>query len=465
MSAQKFFAYIEACAASFLSLPRKSTIRLVSHYDCDGISACAIMVKALSRLNYRFTLSSVPQLDEKTFQKLKAENPDVVVFMDLGSGQLEKVAGHLPMPVFILDHHQFSPAKIPDNIMHVNPNAYSLKGSAEICGAGVTYLFCKALSKENTDMAHIAVIGAIGDVQENHGFTGLNQQILSDAVNSGRIEVEPGLRLFGINTRSLVKTLQFSSEVPGISSESEAVQFLQEMDINPRKGSSWRKYSDLSQHEIKKLISSIVMNRLDTKQPEAVVGPRYILVQENRDSPLRDAKEFATLLNACGRMGKVSLGIGVCINDSRLKSKAIQLLNSYKRQILRNLEWFRQAKKDEVIKGSGYIIINARENVIPTMIGTLASMVAKSPDVKQGTYVLGISHVLDGTSKFSIRVSGDTYGSSLNEVASQIAQTVDGYGGGHSYAAGGLIQTEKEAEFLKNARKILRQASMEELVQ
>jgi RecJ-like exonuclease len=313
-------------------------------------------------------------------------------------------------------------------------------------------------------MAHIAVIGAIGDVQERIGFTGLNRAILEDAINAKTIEVEPGLRLYGIHSRPLTRVLHYSNEVPGINSESEAVQFLQELKINPKKGNSWKKYSDLSEKELKKLISAVVMKRLDTNDPEAVVGPRYILLNENH-SLLKDAKEFATLLNACGRLGKVSLGIGVCINDKKLKAKAIRALDQYKKQVLKNLEWYRNAKEGEVIKGQGFILINAQDNVNSTMIGTLASMVARIEDLKPGTFVLGLAHVLDGTSKFSLRISKDLNGTKLNELAAMLGQTVGGSGGGHNYAAGGLIPASKESEFLNEAQKILSNASMEEVIQ
>ena len=52
----------------------------------------------------------------------------------------------------------------------MNPHLFDIDGSTEISGAGVVYLFCKALDGKNKDMAHIAIVGAIGDIQEDKGF-------------------------------------------------------------------------------------------------------------------------------------------------------------------------------------------------------------------------------------------------------------------------------------------------------
>ena len=47
-----------------------SEIRIISHYDADGIASAAIMVKALMREGKNFHLTMVKQLSETIITKL-----------------------------------------------------------------------------------------------------------------------------------------------------------------------------------------------------------------------------------------------------------------------------------------------------------------------------------------------------------------------------------------------------------
>ena len=117
--------------------------------------------------------------------------------------------------VIILDHH--IPEEIETkNICHVNPHLAGIDGSKEVSGAGVVYFFAKALNKKYEDLAHIALIGAVGDIQEDNGFKKLNQDILDKAISLGKVTVEKGLRIFGAQTRALHKALEFYFNKIGI---------------------------------------------------------------------------------------------------------------------------------------------------------------------------------------------------------------------------------------------------------
>jgi len=62
------------------------SIRVVSHYDADGISSAAIMTKALVRENRKFHLSIVKQVDEGVLQAEADSVDEMVLFLDLGTG-------------------------------------------------------------------------------------------------------------------------------------------------------------------------------------------------------------------------------------------------------------------------------------------------------------------------------------------------------------------------------------------
>ena len=208
------------------------------------------------------------------------------------------------------------------------------------------------------------------------------------------------------------------------------------------------------------------MKRVNEEKPEDIIGNVYILPNEEKESPTRDAKEFATLLNACGRLGKASLGIGACLGDKKIKERAIKSLLGYKREIVSAINWYERSKEtDRVVRGKGYTIINAKDNVMPTIIGTLASIISKSNEVKAGTFILSMADLSDGHNKVSFRLAGMNQDTDLVKIIKEISDKVGGSeAGGHMNAAGALIDTEKEEEFIKVAKEVLERKAMEEKI-
>jgi RecJ-like exonuclease len=459
MQYQRFYASIEKAAARFREWDKSKTIQIISHLDADGISACAILTGILNKENRKYTISILQQLARDKVEEIAKSEYRYVIFADLGSGQIKDIAELLKgKEVLILDHHHPEEAE-SDNLTHINPHLQGIDGSKEISGAGVVYLFAKALSKENEDLAHIAVIGAIGDVQEEGEFMRLNKEILQTAIENGKIKIEKGLRMFGTQTKPLHKVLEYSTDpfIPGVSgSESGAIQFLHQIGIEPKQGSKWKKLMDLAEEEKQRLVAGIIMKRFEEENPDDVLGNIYILPEEKEGNPTKDAREFATLLNACGRMDKASFGIGACLGIEKDKQKALNTLSTYKREIVMALNWY-DDNKDKIVKGNGFVIINAEDNINPNIIGTMASIISKGNGMGEGIYVLSLGRTKDNMTKVSLRVSGmrDNKDLDLRDMVKEIVNEIGGEAGGHQYAAGALIESSKEKEFLKAAEKIL----------
>jgi len=414
---EKFKQSVKESAEKFRQIPREETIKLVSHLDCDGLSSCSLMIKTMILEKRKYTVSILQQLDVEKLNELAKDSSNYFVITDLGSGMINTVSKILSAKmVFILDHHIPESADEFQNVVHVNPLIHGVDGNTEISASGVAYFFASAVNPQMENFAHVGIIGACGDMQENNGFRGLNAEILDVAVRKGLIEVTKGLRFFGRQTRALHKVLEYSTDpfIPGVSgSESGAIQFLQSIGINPRNSLGWKKIIHLTDNEMKSLITGIIMRRLSSGEltAEDVLGNIYTLKNEKPESPLREAKEFATLLNACGRLKKPSLGIGACIGDSKMKDSAIELGEEYKRTIVSAMKWFEENKGIEnsnyVSAGENYIIINAKDFIISTIIGTLASMIGKSSTIKDGTYILAMAYQNAGHAKVSFRIAGN----------------------------------------------------------
>ena len=313
----QFNENLKFAADAFKNIDKKEVIRVVSHIDADGISACALLLKLLNNESRKYSVSIVQQLNRHLLLQLAKEPYNCFIFTDIGSGVINDVSEVLNgKKVFILDHHSISadnPEQIAKDIVFVNPHLYGIDGGKEISGAGVVFKFACTVDSNMEDFAHIAIIGAVGDLQEQNGFLRLNQEILEVALRKGKIKVTKGLRIFGSQTKPLHKALEYCTDpfIPGVSgSESGAIQFLYQIGIDPKNGNGWKKIVHLDDEDMKKLVTGIIMKRFNEAKPDDVLGDVYILPHEEEESPTRDAKEFATLLNACGRLGRASFGIG-----------------------------------------------------------------------------------------------------------------------------------------------------------
>ncbi len=456
---EKLQSELNRAVALFHTFDSVKPIRIVSHLDADGISAASILINALDKESRKHSTSIVAQLSKEKLKDFANEDYEYYFFTDLGSGHISLIEQLFQgKKVIILDHHEPEQYEPKDkNIIIVNPHKFGIDGSKTVSGAGVVFFFTKTLNQKYEDMAHIAIIGAIGDMQENQGFTGLNQEILDIAIKYKKIIIKKGLKCFGQQSRPLYKVLEYSSDpyIPGVTnSESGAIQFLIQIGIKPKKDKEWKKISDLTHNELQKLIAGIILKRSTEEHPEDIIGNIYILPHEEPDSPLRDVREFSTLLNSCGRTNRASLGIGVCLNNQDVRDKAMKNQNTYRKEIVKALKWY-ENNDDKIIKGNGYKIINAENNVLYTIVGTLASILAKGNSIEPNTYILSMARNLEeNQTKISLRYSGRKKDLDLHSILTKIISKTGGETGGHANAAGAVIKTELEQDFISEAQEV-----------
>lgn len=444
-------------AINEFKLLKDEVIRVVSHLDSDGLTSASIMLQVLKREKKKFVLSIVKQLNENILKELSLENYKIIIFTDLGSGYTKLINSYLNnKKIFIFDHHAPDVFDNYSNMVHVNPHLSNIdEASSKISGSGVTYLFAKSLNKANKDLAHLAVVGSIGDMQD---FNEINNEILQDAIKENKIEVRRGLKMFGMHTKPLHKVLQFSTDpfIPGVTgSEEGAIAFLDELGIKVKENDKFKKLVNLTEEELKNLTTGIILKRLGSeKNPTDIFADIYILKNEDDEGFTKDAREFSTLLNCCGRLGKPSIGIGVCLNNLRLKEKANELMKEYKLELIRGLNWFYN-NKDKLIRGENYVIINAGENIKDTLIGTITSIISKSNIYREGTILISMAYTLDNNIKVSMRIcNGNNNEIDLREILKNIVND-EFESGGHKSACGCLIPIEKEKEFVDNIFEVL----------
>ncbi len=239
-----------------------SEIHIVTHIDADGITAGAIASETLRRLGKEYSIECIKQLDEVTIEKLLHENHELVWFTDLGSG----ISTQYPeIKKIITDHHECPPNS--DTSFHFNPHLFGKDGSYELSGAGATYLVSKALSQKRKDLSCLAIVGAIGDLQDRRfcELRGMNTEIVKDGIETGVLQTMKDIRYFGKETRPLASLFRNATDplIPGVSGREDAsVGFLQELQIELKDRDTWRTWVDLRKEEKRKIVSAIVQMML-----------------------------------------------------------------------------------------------------------------------------------------------------------------------------------------------------------
>ncbi|MCJ7763398.1 DHH family phosphoesterase [Candidatus Bathyarchaeota archaeon] len=341
----------------------------------------------------------------------------------------------------------------------MNPHLHGRDGASDISGSGVAYFVAKAVSTENIDLAPIALVGALGDIQDKYEqkkLGGLNEKIVEDAVNANLVKVEKDLIFFGRETRPIHKTLASTTSpfLPGISGEEGAsVAFLNSLGIKLKDGEKWRALRDLTEDEKKKLCSALADHLLSKGlhfEVANLIGHVYILTKEEPWTPLRDAREFSVVLNSTGRMDRPSLGIAVCMGDrGAALEEANKALEDYRKNISKYLTWVME--KPERMKELENIYVVYGENFInEKIIGTVSSILAISMPNSEKPIIAYANMEAEGVAKFSARTTDIVVhkGINLGEVMRVASEKCGGKGGGHNIAAGGQVPLDQVENFI-----------------
>ncbi|WP_312910637.1 DHH family phosphoesterase [Natronosalvus caseinilyticus] len=478
-----------ACAEHLLECDR---VLLASHIDADGLTSAAVAASALERAGLPFETVFEKQLDAEAIEAIADTDHDTVLFTDFGSGQLDVIANHEDGGDFtpvIADHHQ--PAEA-DTAYHLNPLLFGINGASELSGAGASYVLARALAEagggpgtagaaettgeptatdggsataraDNRDLAALAVVGAVGDMQASGGeLHGANAKIVEEGVEAGVLETATDLALYGKQTRPLPKLLEYASDVdiPGISNDGNgALRFLDSLDLELKRDGEWRCWANLTSEEKQIVASALVKKAVTSGVPahkiDDLVGTSYVLSTEPVGTELRDASEFSTLLNATARYERADVGLGVCLGDrGEALERARQLLREHRRNLSNGIDL---VTREGVTKADHVQWFDAGDRIRETIVGIVAGMAVGNAGISRSMPILAFANKNDEEVKVSARGTHSLVrkGLDLSVVMGEASRAVGGDGGGHDVAAGATVPAGKQAEFVERADEIV----------
>ncbi len=447
-------------AADLIKKHRNDSILLISHMDADGVCSAAIISKALDRMNIKHRVKFVQMLYRETIEKI--EPADLTIVTDLGSSQLSAVQQRFNgEDMIIADHHLPSSAEDWPELVHINAHLCGLDGVHDVSGAGMSYLIAKTLDPGNIDLAAIAMVGAIGDIQNAWGkLRGYNRQILQDCIKSNLVSCQTDLLLYGRHTRPIFRALEYFTDppIPGVSnSTAGCITLLKDLDIPFRNGRDWRRPTDLTDDEKRRLATELIARaflhvpeELVSYVPGLVIGETYTLLKEDERSMLRDVDEFSTCINSTARHEQPLIGFEICKGDRKVYYRAmLNLLKFHRRCIAEGMGFVEQEGLMRTPRG--YLqYFDATGVVKETFVGTIAGLALGQKDCDPYKPIAGIVRE-NGMVKISARCSKLLFlkGLNLARAIRSAAKAVGGEGGGHAVACGAQVEEEKILEFLQ----------------
>jgi len=434
-------------------------VSIISHIDADGIASETILELALQQEEIPVRPIFVRQIEPFAMRYVPRDS-SFKIFTDLGAGQQNLLEEHglRENEVLIVDHHVGRPAST--SYPQVNALTY---GYSKLSAAGMAYLLARELNEDNTSLAKLAVIGNVGDMmaREDLGLIGPAREIVRDGESRGIIEVlGRELNCYGISTRPIHISLAYSDDpfLPGITNNPNgALRFLQKLGIESKTANGeWRVWEDLDRSEKRTIASALIQQLIaHGSSPKRLLSEIYLFKDEERRTPLRNAAEYATLLNACGRWAKPLIGRSVCMGDRGGAFKEAEHMLNHHRTVIRELL---QYILDTGVKELSHLqYLHVGERFPDTIVGIGAGMaLSKLNRLKP---IMVMCHLPEDRSvtKVSMRTVDEMVqrGIDLQAALIHASTSCGGEAGGHRIAAGAYIPGNVEEEFVHCVNRVL----------
>jgi len=446
------------------SINAAGSITIVSHIDADGIASEAILSEALSRLEIKNRSVFVRQLEPLTMPQVP-DDDSFKIFADLGAGQQNLLESRnlKEKDVLILDHHVSQPCG--REYRQVNS---LLWGETKMSAAGVAYLVAKELDPANTDLAKTAIVGNVGDMmaRETCGLTGIVRDVIvPDGEQHRNVEVhKKDLNCYGTATRPVYLSLAYNDDpfIKGITNHPEgAKQFLKRLGVRQQaEDGRWLVWEELSREDKKTITSALMEQLIAYGEPTGrLLAETYHFPGEPARTPLRNAQEYATVLNACGRWAKPQTGSAILKGDRGSAYRDAENMLKNHRAIIRDLLNYIIMTGVTVLDSVQYIHVG---NKYPdTIVGIGAGMALSRLDSAKPILIMCTVPEDENLTKVSMRTTERVVGRGidLQKAISEASAEYGGGGGGHMIAAGAYIPKTAEKEFVNRVNRILREQS------
>jgi hypothetical protein len=167
-------------------------VALVHHNDSDGLTSAAILQTAFARAGFAVHRICIERVHPPIVARIHDEFPATIFYVDLGAQAAPVIseANKGRRTTLILDHHH--PHKPTDpKVLNIATEFYGMSGDMDISASTAAYFFALELDKANRDLAHVGVLGAVGDEHDREGgLVKENREALMNAVEQSQVRID-----------------------------------------------------------------------------------------------------------------------------------------------------------------------------------------------------------------------------------------------------------------------------------
>jgi RecJ-like exonuclease len=283
---------------------------------------------------------------------------------------------------------------------------------------------------------------------------------VEDGESHGSILVrQHDLNCYGTSTRPLHVCLAYNDDpfITGISNNvNGARRFLKKIDIEGNDGRRDLIWESLSFDDRKKVMSALVEQLMANGEPfDRLFCETYLFPGELAGEPLRNAQEFATVLNACGRWARPDIGGAICRGDRAVAYREAKKMLSNHRAVIRELLQYILDKG--VVEISHLQHIHVGNRYPDTIVGIGAGMALSKLNWQKPILIMCELPEDPTLIKASMRTTERVVsrGVDLQEVVNKVSAEMGGSGGGHKIAAGAYIPRGSEERFVIRVNELL----------
>ena len=334
------------------ALQQQSRVLIVSDFDADGATSCALAIAALKQFGYQHVDYIVPNrfeygygLTPEIVELAATKSPNLIITVDNGISSVAGVraAQAIGSKVLITDHH-IAPNELPSAEAIVNPNQAGCSFSSKaIAGVGVVFYVMLALRSRLREMAWFRDNNQVEpNMAELLDLVALGT--IADVVpldHNNRILVAEGLRrIRGGRARSGINALLQVAKKNAVNLSASDLAF----GVGPRLNAAGRLDDMTTGIECLLTDSDSVAHRL-ALQLDGMNQDRRQIESEMRD------QAFESLANL--ELDAADIPAGLCLFDERWHQGVVGILASrIKEKYHRPIIAFAAVEGGEELKGS-----------------------------------------------------------------------------------------------------------------
>ncbi len=181
--------------------------------------------------------------------------------------------------------------------------------------SALTYSFAQTHFRTTNEELTLAAIGTLLQYGSSHQKKGANLEIIQQAIEKKLLQNTKGFRLFGKNSLPIYDSLFYSIHpyIPRISGNEEACNEIVERAEIPL---SKRNFSlDALSSSYAQAMTQQIVPRIDSMMTSSILGPDFLLLREDSDTPLRYLSSVNALVNTSWARRKIGDSFAVWLGD------------------------------------------------------------------------------------------------------------------------------------------------------